>query len=148
MSSFGARDTNGDGFVREIESIVLRREPGASLDRPGLLHAAHAQIAGHLTGSEERGGCKSLGWLRTTRGMRVRIRGDGSTAESEPATLEIRVRFPVTAPERPRMAPPIQASLRSSEEGAPHKRGQGSPTLPVATAYPHSGVFQQKDPRL
>ncbi len=60
--------------------------------------------------------------------------GDSSTVEPEHATLEIRVRFSVTAPstlaEVPCRAHP---SLRSSEEGASHTRGPGGSTLPAAT---------------
>ncbi len=60
--------------------------------------------------------------------------GDSSTVEPEHATLEIRVRFSVTAPSTFAGAPcRAQPSLRSSEEGASHTRGPGGSTLPAAT---------------
>jgi hypothetical protein len=113
--------------------------------------AAHAQTAGHLTGSEERGGCKSLERLRafpalhdprpSQEGMSPASAGscgDSSRVEPEHATLEIRVRFSVTAPSQMRASCIVVGTtglepLRSSEEGAPHERGPGSSTLPVAT---------------
>lgn len=106
-----------------------------------LSSAAHAQTAGHLTGSEERGGCNSLGWLPAQRrsgssGLaRATACGGSSTVEPEHAKLEIRVRFSVTAPSTLAEVPcRAQSSLRSSEEDASHTRGPGGSTLPAATA--------------
>lgn len=67
--------------------------------------------------------------------------GDGSRAEREPATLEIRVRFPVAAQDSTTASP--SSALRSSEDDAPHKRGRGGSTPPVATTpRSPSGVVQ------
>lgn len=51
--------TPNETIPRHVSSPGSARELRARL-------AAHAQTAGHLTGNEERGGCKSLGWLQTT----------------------------------------------------------------------------------
>lgn len=102
--------------------------------RATISRAAHAQTAGHLTGSEERGGCNSLGRLdagSTWPDLAVIVQ------EQNPSTPRSRSecdsRSPLSPSAHARAHVERGPPLRSSEEGAPHERGPGSSTLPAAT---------------
>lgn len=78
------------------------------------------------------------------------LRGHSSRVEPERATLEIRVRFPVTAPAREppavhrkrcrREARSASFAVFLGEEGVPHKPGRDSSTLSTATSL---GIFSR-----
>lgn len=160
---------------------LLRRSSWEHIGEEPFFRAVQAQTAGHLTGSEAQGGCKSLVRLSCgdfvpllcrsdllgdcafgARGSRRegRLRrsestfcGDSSRVELECATLEIRVRFPVTAPRQSFCHSPgkgvagrakrqsLEIAVRQGMVGPPHKRVRDGSTPSTATT---TEVFQSR----
>src|SRR5262249_42429654 len=131
-----------------------RETQGIDFGDERFSRAVHVQTAGHLTGSEEQGGCKSLERLYSHSAnkmycgdsSRVRIRARHAwDPGANPGHRSMRRCFSVS-PSAPHSGSRVQIpgaapTLRSKAEGTPHKGNRGGSIPPVATTS-HSGVFQ------